>query len=65
MRGSIRKRCPCPVTYSATGRRLACKKDHGSWYYVVDLGRGRTGSAGRSAAGATAPGTRPRKLWPP
>jgi integrase len=43
MRGSIRKRCPCPVTYSATGRRLACKKDHGSWYYVVDLGRGPDG----------------------
>src|SRR5215217_144969 len=43
MRGSIRKRCPCPVTYSATGRRLACKKDHGSWTYVVDLGRGADG----------------------
>jgi hypothetical protein len=43
MRGSVRKRCPCPVTYSATGRRLACKKDHGSWYYVVDLGRGPDG----------------------
>jgi integrase len=43
MRGSVSKRCPCPVTYSATGRRRACKKDHGSWYYVVDLGRGSDG----------------------
>ena len=43
MRGSVSKRCPCPVTYSATGRRRACKKDHGSWYYVVDLGRGPDG----------------------
>jgi hypothetical protein len=39
MRGSVTKRCTCAPTYSATGNRLACKKDHGSWAYVVDLGR--------------------------
>ncbi len=37
------KRCPCPVVKNARGDRLACKKDHGSWAYVVDLGRGPDG----------------------
>jgi integrase len=32
--GSVFKRCPCKPT---GGRRAACKKDHGSWYYVHDL----------------------------
>lgn len=43
MKGSVSKRCRCPVTYSASGKRLACKKKHGSWAYVVDLGRGTDG----------------------
>ena len=43
MRGSVYKRCGCPAKYSAGGKRLACKKAHGSWVYVVDLGRGPDG----------------------
>jgi integrase len=39
MRGSVTKRCPCPPERNAKGERLACKKKHGSWSYVVDLGR--------------------------
>ncbi|MBL8927062.1 MAG: site-specific integrase [Pseudonocardia sp.] len=33
------KRCPCPPRLSASGKRLACQRDHGSWFYIVDLGR--------------------------
>jgi integrase len=39
VKGSIHKRCGCPVEYGTTGNRLACKKPHGSWVYVVDAGR--------------------------
>ena len=38
MKGSTFKRCGCPPTYDAKGRRRACGKKHGSWGYVVDLG---------------------------
>lgn len=34
MNGSVFKRCPCPTNKR---RNKACKKDHGSWYYVHDL----------------------------
>ena len=37
MSGSISKRCPCPVRYGPSGKRLACRKDHGSWTFVVGL----------------------------
>ena len=40
MRGSVYKRCSCPVQRNAKGERLACKKDHGSWYYVADVPSG-------------------------
>lgn len=43
MKGSVYKRCRCPVIRNARGERLACKKDHGSWTYVADLGRSRDG----------------------
>lgn len=39
MTGSVFKRCQCKATYSAKGKKLACKKDHGSWSYITDLGR--------------------------
>jgi hypothetical protein len=39
MKGSVYKRCQCPVQRNARGDRLACKKDHGSWFYVADAGR--------------------------
>src|SRR5699024_3025184 len=38
MRGSVYKRCKCPVEYDSRGRRKACRKPHGSWVYVADLG---------------------------
>jgi integrase len=38
MRGSVYKRCGCPVKRSPAGTRLACKKTHGSWFYVADAG---------------------------
>lgn len=38
MRGSVSKRCKCPVERDSKGRRKACKKQHGSWTFVADLG---------------------------
>jgi len=38
MKGSTYKRCPCPVEYDSRGRRKACSKRHGSWFYVADIG---------------------------
>ena len=37
MSGTTVKRCTCPPLYDANGRRKACSKRHGSWYYVLDL----------------------------
>ncbi|MDB5876467.1 MAG: integrase family protein [Ramlibacter sp.] len=37
MRGSVFKRCPCPVRRDDRGRKLACSKAHGSWFYKVDV----------------------------
>ncbi len=38
MKGSISKRCKCPVEYDARGRRKSCRKPHGSWTFLVDIG---------------------------
>ena len=38
MKGSVLKRCPCPVALDSRGRRKACRKPHGSWIFVADLG---------------------------
>jgi integrase len=38
MKGSVFKRCQCPVERNARGQRLACKKNHGSWFFVADAG---------------------------
>jgi len=43
MRGSVYKRCPCAVARNTKGERLACRKDHGSWVYVADVGLGENG----------------------
>ena len=43
MRGSVFKRCTCPVRRDERGRRITCAKQHGSWSYKVDL----PGRAGR------------------
>jgi integrase len=36
VKGSVYKRCTCPAQRNARGDRLACKKNHGSWYFVAD-----------------------------
>lgn len=36
MRGSVYKRCQCPVERNTKGERLACKKAHGSWSFIAD-----------------------------
>jgi integrase len=37
VKGSVYKRCTCPLQRNARGGRLACKKEHGSWYYIADV----------------------------
>lgn len=41
MKGRVFKRCQCPPIYKEgkDGKRyrVNCKKDHGSWYYVLDV----------------------------
>jgi integrase len=37
VKGSVLKRCTCPPQLSASGSRLTCKKDHGSWYFIADV----------------------------
>jgi integrase len=39
MKGSVFKRCQCPVKYNANGERLACKIKHGSWSFIADAGK--------------------------
>lgn len=43
MKGSTYKRCKCPATHDAKGNRRNCRKDHGAWYYVADVGFGPDG----------------------
>ncbi len=37
MKGSVYKRCPCPVERDTRGGRKACKLRHGSWTFVADV----------------------------
>jgi hypothetical protein len=37
MRGSVFKRCTCPVRVDDKGRKITCGKPHGSWSYKVDV----------------------------
>ena len=30
------KRCPCPPVTNETGKALACKRKHGSWYFAAE-----------------------------
>jgi integrase len=43
VKGSVYKRCPCPVDRDSRGNRKACRIDHGSWEYVADAGRAADG----------------------
>lgn len=43
MKGSTYKRCKCPAQYDAKGNRKNCRKEHGTWYYVADVGTGPDG----------------------
>ena len=36
MKGRVFKRCTCPTKYDAKGKRINCRKDHGSWSYTHD-----------------------------
>jgi Arm DNA-binding domain/Phage integrase, N-terminal SAM-like domain len=40
VKGSVYKRCQCPVERNDKGERLACKKAHGSWSFVADAPAG-------------------------
>jgi hypothetical protein len=51
MKGSVYKRCRCPVVRNSKGQRLACKKDHGSWYYEIDRGPGVQGRRAKDKRG--------------
>ena len=53
MRGSVYKRCQCPVERNDKGERLACKKAHGSWSYVADAPVRRRPSGVRSRRAAS------------
>jgi len=37
VRGSTFKRCPCRVVRNAAGRRVPCRKAHGSWWYAHEV----------------------------
>lgn len=39
MKGSTIKRCGCTTEYDSKGRRKACNKRHGSWSYIIDVGK--------------------------
>lgn len=39
MKGSVFKRCPHGITGGSPTRPRACKESHGSWSYVLDVGR--------------------------
>jgi hypothetical protein len=43
MKGRVFKRCPCPAKRDAKGKRVNCRKDHGSWSYVHDAPEDGTG----------------------
>lgn len=43
MKGSVFKRCPCGISGGGGNRGPACRKDHGSWWYVTDIGPGPNG----------------------
>ena len=61
MRGSVLKRCACPPTHDAAGRRKASPRRHGSWFFIADVGEDpRTRK--RSSAAASEPKTRPSRL---
>lgn len=36
MRGSVYKRCTCPVRRDARGRVVTCPKKHGTWTFRVE-----------------------------
>ncbi len=39
MKGSVSKTCSCPPRLDVRGRKISCKKQHGSWSFTLDLGR--------------------------
>lgn len=51
MKGSTYKRCQCPVAYDGKGNRRNCRKEHGAWYYVADVGFGPDGKRKQARKG--------------
>jgi integrase len=51
VKGSTYKRCKCPAQYDAKGNRKNCRKDHGAWYYVADVGFGPDGKRKQARKG--------------
>ena len=51
MRGATFKRCTCDPLTDAMGRRIICRKKHGTWWYQHDLPPGADGSRRRARAG--------------
>ncbi len=43
MKGHTFKRCSCPVVRDPIGRRLTCRKRHGTWWYAYELPPGSDG----------------------
>jgi integrase len=39
MTGHVEKRCSCPPQRDANGRKITCRKKHGSWRYMFDAPR--------------------------
>jgi integrase len=54
MRGSVYKRCSCPVRKDARGRKVTCAKAHGSWSYKVDVPSTRPGYRRQAVKGGFA-----------
>jgi integrase len=51
MKGATFKRCGCSPVTDAEGRRVACRKRHGTWWYSHDLPPGADGSRRRTRTG--------------
>ena len=62
MKGYVYKRCPCGTVRDAEGRRINCRKKHGSWSYVHELPTApRTDAGGRPPRAASPPSARPER----
>jgi integrase len=54
MKGHTYKRCPCGTLRDGAGRRINCRKKHGTWYYVHDLPHDARGKRRQASKGGYA-----------